>query len=80
MPIHLDSMDVVPELEGSSSVLIVACNMCAGASLAEQQDRPFIQFFKSLLKSPPLEDYIRKLRSQLEAKGTKAKKFQAGIV
>ena len=35
MPIHLDELDVISEVEGFGSALIVACNMCAGASLAE---------------------------------------------
>ena len=42
MPIHLDALDVASEVEGLGSALIVACNMCAGASLAEREDKPFI--------------------------------------
>ena len=80
MPIHLDALDVVAEVEGSGSALIVACNMCAGASLAMKEGRPFLQFCKSLLKSPPLERHIKKLESQLNGKGVKAKKFKAGII
>ena len=56
MPIHLEALDVVSEVEGTGSALIAACNMCAGASLAMGEDKPFLQFFGSLLKSPPLED------------------------
>jgi hypothetical protein len=80
MPIHLDRLDVLPELEEARAVLVVACNMCAGASLSEQEKRPFLQFFKSRLKSPPLEDYIQRLSSQLAARGIKARKFKAGII
>jgi hypothetical protein len=80
MPIHLNELDVVPEVEGLGSVLIVACNMCAGASLAMKENRPFIQFFRNLLKSPPLERYIRRLQSQLSEKGVKTKKFKGGVI
>ena len=80
MPIHLNKLDVVSEVGGLDSVLMVACNMCAGASLAMSENKPFIQFFKSLLKSPPLERYISRLKSQLSEKGIKTKKFKGGII
>ncbi len=80
MPIHLNDLNVVSEVEGLSSALIVACNMCAGASLAMRENKPFIQFFRSLLKSPPLERHIRRLKSQLSEKGVKTKKFKSGVI
>jgi hypothetical protein len=80
MPIHLDELNVVHELDGSGSALIVACNMCAGASCAQRENRPFIEFFKSRLKSPPLERYIARLSVQLGENGVKAEKFKAGVI
>jgi len=80
MPIHLDELDAVSEAEGRGSALIVACNMCAGASLAMKEKKPFLQFFRSLLKSPPLERHIRRLKTQLKKKGVKAKKFKGGVI
>jgi hypothetical protein len=80
MPIHLNDLNVVSEVEGLSSALIVACNMCAGASLAMRENKPFIQFFRSLLKSPPLERHIRRLKSQLSEKGVKTRKFKSGVI
>ena len=80
MPIHLEELDVVSEVEGTGSALITACNMCAGASLAMGEDKPFLQFFGSLLKSPPLERYIGRLKSQLLEKGVKTTKFEAGVI
>jgi len=80
MPIHLDDLDITPEVEGLSSSLIVACNMCAGASLAMKENKPFIQFFGSLLKSPSLKRYIKRLQSQLREKGVKTKWFKGGII
>ncbi|MHC4132305.1 MAG: hypothetical protein ACYSSP_05200 [Planctomycetota bacterium] len=80
MPIHLDDLDITSEVEGLGSALIVACNMCAGASLAMKENKPFIRFFGSLLKSPPLKRYIKRLQSQLREKGVKTKWFKGGIV
>jgi hypothetical protein len=80
MPIHLDELDITSEVEESSSALIVACNMCAGASLAMKENKPFIQFFRSLLKSPPLERYIERLQAQLSEMGIKTEWFRGGII
>ena len=80
MPIHLKNLDVTSKVEGLSSVLITSCNMCAGASLAMKENKPFLQFFKSLLKSPPLEKYIAKLQLELNGKGIKTKWFRGGII
>ena len=80
MPIHLEGKDVMPEVEGSRSALIVACNMCAGASFAMEEDRPFIQFFRNFLTSPPLKRYVARLQSQLEKRGIASKWFRRGII
>ncbi len=70
----------MPEVEGLKSSLIVACNMCAGASLAMKENKPFLQFFKRFLVSPPLEKRITQLQSQLSAKGIRTRWFKGGIV
>jgi hypothetical protein len=80
MPIHLEELNVVQEVKGLNSALIAACNMCAGASLAMSENKPFIQFFKSRLKSPPLERHIESLQSQLLEKGVRSSKFKGGVI
>lgn len=80
MPIHLDELNVVPEAEELDSALIVACNMCAGASCAQRENKPFIEFSRSLLKSPPLERYIGRVVAQLRRKGVRAEKFKGGMI
>lgn len=80
MPIHLDDVDIVPEVDGLNSALIVACNMCAGASFAMKDNKPFLQPFRSLLISPPLERHIKYLHTQLRAKGLKTEWFRSGII
>ena len=80
MPAHLEEKNIIPEVEGLDSAMIVACNMCAGASLAMKENRPFLQPFRSFLKSPPLERHVEKLQSQLNTKGLKTKWFRGGII
>ena len=76
MPIEFNDLDVVSEVEGLSSALIVPCNMCPAVTVAVREKRPFIQFFSSLLKSAPFEHYIRALQSRLRKKGVKTKVFR----
>lgn len=80
MPIHLEELNVIQEIKGLNSALIAACNMCAGASLAMSENKPFIQFFKNRLKSPPLESYIESLQSQLFEIGVRSSKFKGGVI
>lgn len=75
MPIHFEDLDVESEVAGLSSALVVPCNMCAGATVAVRDGRPFLQLFKGPLKSAPLEQYIKALQSQLEEKGVNTKVF-----
>ncbi len=69
MPLYLNDMDVTPEVEGARSVLIVPCRMCPATSLAVRTNRPFFELFKTFLRSPPLDEHIMRLQSQLEERG-----------
>ena len=80
MPIHLDEVDITSAVDGLNSALIVSCNMCAGASFAMKENKPFLQIFRTLFKSPPLERRIQKLQYQLSEKGMKTKWFRVGIL
>ena len=80
MPIHLEELDIMSKVEVLDSTLIVACNMCAGASFAMKENKPFIQFSSNYLTSPPLERHITKLQSHLKEKGVKSKWFKGGII
>ena len=79
MPIHFNDLDVVSEVAGSSSALIVPCNMCPAAAVAVREKKPFMQFFRSFLKSPPFEQYIRELQSRLREKGVNTKVFRSNL-
>jgi hypothetical protein len=68
MPIEFNDLDVVSKVTGLSSALIVPCNMCPAVSVAVRENKPFIQFFKSFLKSAPFEQYIRALGPRADAR------------
>lgn len=77
MPIHLQDLDVIPEVEGLTSALIVPCNLCPGVTVAQRENRPFMQLTKSLRKSPPFDDHLESLRSRLEQAGVKTDVFRS---
>ena len=79
MPIHFNDLDVVSEVAGLSSALIVPCNMCPAVTVAVREEKPFIQFFRSFLKSVPFEQYMRALQSRLREKGVNTKVFKSYI-
>lgn len=79
MPIHLDDLDVVSEVAGLSSALIVPCNMCPAITVAVKEKQPFMQFFRSFLKSAPFERHVRALQSRLREKGVSTKVFKSNL-
>jgi hypothetical protein len=79
MPIHFNDLDVVTELSGLSSALIVPCKMCPAITVAVREEKPFIQFFRSFLKSTPFEQYMRSLQSRLKEKGVNTSVFKSYI-
>jgi hypothetical protein len=79
MPVHLDDLDMNAEVEGLKSALIVPCNMCPAVTVAAKKDKPFIQLFKSFLKSAPFDGHIKDLRARLKEKGVRTELFKSGI-
>ena len=79
MPLQLIDLDVASEVSGLSSALIVPCNMCPAVSVAVREHKPFMQFFRSFMKSAPFEKHIRDLQSQLKEKGVKTKVFRSRL-
>jgi hypothetical protein len=77
MPIHFNDLDVVSEVAGLSSALIVPCNMCPAVTVAEREKKPFIQLFGNFLKSAPFEQYLRALQSRLRENGVNTKVFKS---
>ena len=79
MPIHFNDVDVVSEVAGLSTALIVPCNMCPAATVSVRVKEPFMQLFRSLLKSLPFEQYIKELQSRLKEKGVNTKVFRSNL-
>ena len=79
MPIHFNDLDVVSEVAGLKSALIVPCYMCPAVTVSVREKKPFIQFFRSFLKSAPFEQYIRSLQSRLSENGVKTKVFKSNL-
>jgi len=79
MPIHFNDLDVVSEAAGLKSALIVPCNMCPAATVAVREKKPFMQLFRSFLKSLPFEQYIKELQSRLRKQGVKTKIFRSHL-
>jgi hypothetical protein len=47
--------------------------------LAVRDGKPFMQFFRSFLKSPPFEGYIKALQSRLEENGVDSEVFRSRL-
>lgn len=75
MPLYLEPRDVIADLEGFKSVLIVPCPICPPMSLAMQKKKPFIEFFKHGLKTEAFEDYLKSIREPLEQSGVRTDVF-----
>lgn len=75
MPIHFDDLDVVSEVAGLRSALIVPCNMCPAVTVAAREERPFMQLYRSILKSAPFEDYLKALQARLGEHGVSSAVF-----
>lgn len=71
MPLYMEPLDVVADLDGINSVLIVSCPICPPISLSMREKTPFIEFFKHGLKTPAFEDYISSIREPLESRGVR---------
>jgi hypothetical protein len=77
MPLHLQPLDVSHELENCKSVLIVSCPICPPVSLATERNSPFIEFFKSGIKTRAYEDCLKEIREPLEQRGVRTGVFTA---
>lgn len=77
MPLHFKDLDVVSQAGGIRSALIVPCHMCPAVTVADRENKPFMQLFTSLLKSGPFEDYLMELQHRLNEKGVSTKIFRS---
>jgi len=79
MPLHFEDLDVVSAAKDSNSALIVPCNMCPAATVADRENKPFFRIFKDFLKSAPFEKYISRLQDRLLDQGVRSKVFKSNL-
>ena len=79
MPLHFEDLDVVSAAKDSKSALIVPCNMCPAATVADRENKPFLRLFKDFLKSAPFEQYISTLQDRLLEQGVRSKVFKSHL-
>jgi hypothetical protein len=69
MPFYLKEADILPEVSGLQSILIVPCRFCPAASLAVRKDKPYIELFRKFLRTEAYESFIQKLERRLNDQG-----------
>jgi hypothetical protein len=79
MPIHFSDLDVISEVDGVRSALIVPCTMCPAATVAVREQQPFMELFRSFFKSAPFERYIKTLQSRLADRGVRTDVFRSRL-
>ena len=79
MPFYLKDRDISSDIASVHSALIVPCRFCPAASLAVREKKPYIELFRSLLRTPSYESYIQALRSRLERLGIRTGVFDSRL-
>lgn len=79
MPFYLKEKDILPEVAGLQSVLIVPCRFCPAASLAVREQKPYIEFFRHLLRTEAYESFVQSLKRRLEDEGIRTAVFDSTL-
>ncbi len=79
MPFYLKDRDISLDTTTIHSVLIVPCRFCPAASLAVRQQKPYIELFRKLFRTPSYESYIQALRFRLESEGIRTGVFDSKL-
>ncbi len=79
MPFYLKGSNILPEVAGLRSVLIVPCRFCPAASMAVREKKPYIELFRRFLRTEAYESFIRSLKSRLENEGIKTAVFDSKL-
>jgi hypothetical protein len=66
MPFLLKDRDVESDIAGVNSALILPCRFCPAASLAVREKKPYIDLFRTFLRTAAYESHIKERKSQLE--------------
>lgn len=79
VPFLLKERNVSADLADVDSVLIVPCRFCPAASLAVTKKKPYIELFRTFLRTAAYEEHIEQRKSQLEQVGIKADVFDSKL-
>jgi hypothetical protein len=79
MPFYLKDRDITSDIAKVHSVLIVPCRFCPAASLAVREEKPYLEPFRKLLRTPSYESYIHVLKSRLESEGIRTGVFDSKL-
>jgi len=79
MPFYLKKSEILPQVAGLRSVLIVPCRFCPAASLAVTENQPYIELFRRFLRTQAYESFIQDLKLRLEDEGIKTAIFDSKL-
>lgn len=80
MPFYLKDSDILPQVAGLESVLIVPCRFCPAASFAVRQKKPYIQPLRRLFRTAAYESFINNLTGCLRYQGIRTAVFDSKLV
>jgi len=80
MPFYLRKTEVVPQLRGVRSALIVPCRFCPAASAAVREEKPYLEVFRRVLRTGAYEADIRALERRLRAAGVSTAVFESRLL
>jgi hypothetical protein len=80
MPIYFKDTDVLSQVRGLKSVLIVPCRFCPAATLAVREGKPYIELLRKFLRTEAYEDYVQALKDRLEGEGIRTVVFDSRLL
>ena len=79
MPFYLKETEILPQLAGLRSILIVPCRFCPAVSLAIKENKPYIELFRRFLRTEAYESFIQILRRRIERAGIRTAVFDSKL-
>ena len=79
MPFYLKEKDILPQVAGLRSVLIVPCRFCPAATLAVREKKPYIELFRKFLRTEAYESFVQALKRRLEDEGIETAVFRSRL-
>ena len=75
MPFRLEECDITDAVADTRAALLVPCGFCPAVSFAVRTGRPYLTPLRDGLRTPVYEEHVRKLKTELEARGLKVRRF-----